>query len=151
MKKFYLLLLLPLLLSAEKVEVTSEYFYGKDSDKQAHFIENVLVKQGKSWIHSDKLIVYFDDNNETIQYDAIGKATFEVFEHNSHYKGKADKVTYYPKISEYLFAGNAIIHNIDKDRHVKGNIIVVNTITGDADVKGNSKKPIKFIFDTEKK
>jgi len=151
MKKLYFLILLPFLLYSEKVEVTSEYFYAKDSEKQAHFIENVLVKQGKSWIHSDKLIVYFDDNNETIQYDAIGKATFEVFENTSHYKGKADKVTYYPKLSEYLFAGSAVIHNIDKDRHVRGNTIVINTVTGDADVKGDSKKPIKFIFNTEKK
>jgi len=151
MKKLYFLILLPFLLYGEKVEVTSEYFYAKDSEKQAHFIENVLVKQGKSWIHSDKLIVYFDDNNETIQYDAIGKATFEVFENASHYKGKADKVTYYPKLSEYLFAGAAVIHNIDKDRHVKGNTIVINTVTGDADVKGDSKKPIKFIFNTERK
>jgi len=151
MNRFYFLLLFPFLLYAERVEVTSEYFYAKDSDKQAHFIDNVLVKQGKSWIHSDKLIVYFDDNNETIQYDAIGKATFEVFENESHYKGKADKVSYYPKISEYLFAGQAVIHNIEKDRHIKGNIIVVNTLSGDADVKGDNKKPIKFIFNTETK
>lgn len=151
MKKISIALLFPLLLSAEKVEVTSEYFYAKDSENQAHFIENVLVKQGKSWIHSDRLIVYFDENNETIQYDAIGKATFEVFEHDSHYKGKSNKVSYYPKISEYLFAGNAIIDNLTKDRQVKGNTIVINTITGNANVKGDKKKPIKFIFDTEKK
>ncbi|MEA3491506.1 MAG: LptA/OstA family protein [Campylobacterota bacterium] len=151
MKNILITLLIPFLLYGEKVEVTSKNFYAKDSEKQAHFIDDVLVKQEKSWIHSDELIVYFDDNNETIQYDAIGKATFEIFRDESHYKGKAHKVTFYPKTSEYLFAGNAIINDIIKDRHIKGNIIEINTITGEASVKGDNKKPIKFTFDTEKK
>jgi len=151
MKKLFLLLLLPLLLCAEKVEVTSRDFYAKDADKQAHFIDDVLVKQGKSWIHSDELIVYFDDNNETIQYDAIGRCTFEIFREGNHFKGSARKVTYYPKSSRYLLAGNAVVNDLVKDRHVKGNTIMVDSITGNSTVKGNRRKPIKFTFDTEKK
>ena len=151
MKKLILLLILPFLLYAEKVEVTSKNFYAKDSENQAHFIDDVLVKQGKTWIHSDELIVYFDDNNETIQYDAAGNATYEIFKEQNHFKGSANKVTYYPKSSKYLMAGNAVVHDIAKDRHVKGNTILVNTLTGDSVVKGNGKKPIKFIFDTGSK
>jgi len=151
MNKLIIILLVPFLLYAEKVEVTSNNFYAKDSEKQAHFIDDVLVKQGKSWIHSDTLIVYFNENNETIQYDAIGKATFEVFKDENHFKGSAEKITYYPKTSKYLLAGNAVVNDLIKDRQVKGNTIVVNTLSGDSIVKGSSKKPIKFIFDTEKK
>lgn len=151
MNKLIILLLLPFLLYAEKVEVTSKNFYAKDSEKQAHFIDDVLVKQGKSWIHSDKLIVYFNDNNETIQYDAIGKATFEIFKDESHFKGSAEKITYYPKASKYLLAGSAVVDDLVKERQVKGNTIVVDTMSGDSIVKGSGKKPIKFIFDTEKK
>ena len=157
MKKILILLILPFFLFAEKVEVTSKNFYAKDSENQAHFIDDVLVKQGQSWIHSDKLIVYFNDNNETIQYDAIGNVTFEIFKENvpgsidGHYKGSAEKVSYYPKTSKYLMAGNAIVNDLLKNRNIKGNTIVVNTLTGYSSVKGNSKKPIKFIFDTEKK
>ncbi len=146
-----LLIILPFGLYAEKVEVTSKNFYAKDSENQAHFIDDVLVKQDKSWIHSDRLIVYFDDNNETIQYDAIGRATFEIFKEGSHYKGKAHKVTYYPRTLEYLFAGDAIINDLTKDRQVKGNTIVIESVTGNAIVKGSGSKPVKFIFDTEKK
>ena len=146
-----LLLILPFLLYAEKVEVTSKNFYAKDAENQAHFIDDVLVKQGKSWIHGDELIVYFDDNNETIQYDVIGNTTFEIIREQSHLKGKAEKITFYPKSENYLLAGNAVVNDIAKDRHVKGNTIVVNTITGESKVRGSIKKPIKFIFDTEKK
>lgn len=151
MKKLILLLILPFLLYAEKVEVTSKNFYAKDSENQAHFIDDVLVKQGKSWIRGDELIVYFDDNNETIQYDVIGNTTFEIIREQSHLKGKSDKLTFYPKSEKYLLAGNADVNDITKDRHVKGSTIVVNTITGESKVRGSSKKPIKFIFDTGSK
>jgi lipopolysaccharide transport protein LptA len=145
-----LVVLFTLMANAEKVEVTSKSFYAKDAEKEAHFIDDVRVKQGKSWIHSDELIVYFDDNNETVQYDAIGNCTFEIVKENAHFKGSADKLSYYPKQSKYLLAGNAITNDIIKNRQVKGNTIMVNTLTGDAVVKGNSNKPIKFIFDTGK-
>ena len=151
MKRVIPFLIIPFLLYAEKVEVTSKNFYAKDAEKQAVFIDDVLVKQNKSWIHSDKLIVYFDDNNETIQYDAIGNATFEIFREESHYKGKARKVSYYPKEEKYLMAGKAVVHDVAKNRDIKGTTILVNTVTSEANVKGNSKKPIKFIFDTESK
>jgi len=151
MKKIVLVLIIPFFLYGEKVEVTSKNFYARDAEKQAHFIDDVLVKQGKSWIHSDELIVYFNENNETIQYDAIGNATFEIVKEQSHFKGSAEKVSYYPKTSKYLMAGNAVVNDLAKNRHIKGSTILVNSLSGDSTVKGNSKKPIKFIFDTEKK
>ena len=46
-------------------------------------------------------------------------------------------------------AGKAIVHDIIRDRSVTGSTILVDTFTGNSIVKGNSKKPIKFIFDTE--
>jgi len=151
MKKIILLLVVPFLLYGEKVEVTSKNFYAKDAEKQAHFIDDVLVKQGKSWIHSDELIIYFNDNNETIQYDAIGDCTFEIFKDLGHYKGSAQKISYYPQTSKYLLAGNAIVNDITNDRHVTGSTIVLDPNTGKSTVRGNGKKPIKFIFDTKNK
>ena len=145
--KLLLLGLLTVLIYAQKVQITSESFYAKDAEKQVHFINDVLVKQGKSWIHSDKVIVYFDDNNQTIQYDAIGNATYEVYKEKIHYKGHSDKVTYYPETSVYMFTGDAVIDDISNNRQINGNIVVVNAITGDADVKSTSKTPVKFIFD----
>ena len=45
--------------------------------KEVHFIGNAKVKKSEDWIHADKIIVYFDDKNETKMYKAIGKVTFE--------------------------------------------------------------------------
>lgn len=133
--------------AAQKVEIISKSFFAKDALKQAHFIDDVDIKQDKSWIKCDLAIVYFDDNNQTIQYDAIDRVTFEIIRPDHHYKGKAQKVSYYPDTSTYLFAGDAVVDDLLNNRHMAGNIIVVDTITGDAQIKSAKKKPVKFIFD----
>ena len=136
-------------LFAEKVEVTSDSMKAEDLKKEVHFIGDVTVKQLKSWLHGDKVIVYFDENNETKMYEAIGSVTFEFQNEESFYKGSADKVTYYPSKSEYILIGKAVIDDLINKRHVNGDEITLDMITGNANVKGNKKKPVKFIFDME--
>ena len=136
-------------LFAEKVEVTSDSMKAEDLKKEVHFIGDVTVKQLKSWLHGDKVIVYFDENNETKMYEAIGSVTFEFQNEESFYKGSADKVTYYPTSSQYVLIGKAVIDDLINKRHVNGDEITLDMITGNANVKGNKKKPVKFIFDME--
>jgi len=151
-------LLLPffllLTLHAEKVEVTSDSMKAEDLKKEVHFIGNVKIKQLESWLHGDKVIVYFDENNETKMYEAIGEGkvvTFEIKEEKGHYKGSALNVKYYPVTSKYILTGKAVIDDLVDKRHVDGDVITLDMTTGNATVKGSRKKPVKFIFDMEKK
>jgi len=147
--KIVFFLLLSALLFAEKVEVTSDSMKAEDMKKKVFFIGNVTIKQAKNWLHGDKVIVYFDENNETDKYEAIGKVTFEFQNEKSFYKGNANKVIYYPKKSQYLLIGKAVIDDLLNKRHVNGDEITLDMLTGNANVKGNKKKPVKFIFDME--
>lgn len=147
--KIILFISISITLFAEKVEVTSDSMKAEDLKKEVHFIGNVKVKQVKSWLHGDKVIVYFDENNETKMYEAIGSVTFEFNEEKNLYKGSADKVTYYPTKSQYILTGKAVIDDLINKRHVNGDEITLDTITGNASVKGSKKKPVKFIFDME--
>ena len=149
--KIILFISLTGILVAEKVEVTSDSMKAQDVQKEVHFMGNVTVKQSQSWLHGDKVIVYFDENNETNKYEAIGTVTFEFKKEKSHYKGSADKVTYYPVKSQYILTGKAVIDDLINKRHVNGDEITLDMITGNANVKGNKKKPVKFIFDMEEK
>ena len=149
--KIILFISISITLFAEKVEVTSNSMKAEDLKKEVHFIGNVTVKQLKSWLHGDKVIVYFDENNETKMYEAIGSVTFEFKKEESFYKGSADKVTYYPTTSQYILTGKAVIDDLINKRHVNGDEITLDMITGNANVKGNKKKPVKFIFDMEDK
>ena len=139
------------MLLAQKVQVTSDTMKAYEKKKEVHFIGNAKVTQLEDWIHGDEITVYFDENNETKKYVAKGSVTFELHQKSALYKGKADKVTYLPKKSEYILTGNAVIDDLVNKRHVDGNEIILDTITGNARVKGDRKKPVKFIFDMEKK
>jgi len=151
-------LLLPFLLlaslHAQKVEVTSDSMKAEDLKKEVHFTGNVTIKQLGSWLHADKVVVYFDENNETKMYEATGNSdvvTFEVKEKKGFYKGHALTVKYYPVTSRYVLTGKAVIDDIPNKRHVNGDTITLDMTTGNAAVKGSRKKPVKFIFDIEEK
>ncbi len=142
---------LSLTLFAQKVEITSDSMKAENTKKEVQFIGNVKIKQLKNWLHADHVIVYFDENNATKMYEATGSVIFEFNEKKSFYKGSADKVNYYPKKSQYILTGKAVIDDLLNKRHVNGELITLNIITGDVNVKGNNKKPVKFIFDMEEK
>jgi len=142
------------ILYAEKVEVTSDSMKAEDLKKEVHFIGNVTVKQLESRLNGDRVIVYFDENNKTRMYEAIGNGnvvTFEVKEKKGFYKGSAMNVKYYPLTSKYILTGKAVIDDLLNKRHVNGDIITLDMTTGNATVKGIKGKPVKFIFDMEKK
>lgn len=149
--KIILFLLLTYVLFAEKVEITSLNMKAEELKKEIHFIDDVKVKQFKDWLHADKVIVYFDENNETKMYEAIGRVTFEFNREKGLYKGSADNVKYYPFKSQYILSGKAVIDDLLNKRHVNGDVITLDMTTGDAVVTGNKKKPVKFIFDMEEK
>ena len=119
--------------------------------KEVHFIGDAKVKKLDDWLHADKVIVYFDDHNETKMYEAVGAVTFEFKNEKNNYTGSADKITYYPLKSMYILEGKAWIDDVITKRHVNGDTITLNMTTGDIEVKGSAKQPVKFIFDMEKK
>lgn len=147
--KIILFLMLSQTLFAEKVEITSTSMQAENLKKEVHFIGNAKIKKIDDWLHADRVIVYFDENNETKMYEAVGLVTFEFKNEKSFYKGSADKVTYHPIKSLYILAGKAVIDDLVNKRHLDGDEIMLDMTTGNAEVKGSSKKPVKFIFDME--
>ena len=134
---------------AEKVEITSDDMYAQNIQKEVHFNGNVKIKQLENWIHADKVIVYFNENNETNKYEALGKVKFEFKDSKNQYKGKSDTLVYLPIKSKYILTGKSEIDDIENKRHINGDKITLDMISGDAKVVGNNKKPVKFIFDME--
>lgn len=148
--KIILFFLLSQILFAQKVEIVSDAMRAEDLKKEVHFVGNAHIKKIDDWLHADEVIVYFDENNQTKKYEAIGLVTFEFKNEKGHYTGSADKVTYYPVKSEYILSGKAIIDDLLNKRHVNGDVIILDMLTGNAQVQGSKQKPVKFIFDVEK-
>ncbi len=139
------------ILYAQKVEVISDSMKAVDLEKKVYFIGNAKIKRDKDWLHSNKIIVYFNDNNRTNKYEAIGKVTFEFKDIKHDYKGYSDQVTYYPLKSLYILKGKALVNDIKNNRLLKGSEIVLDMLKGNAKINGSHKRPVKFIFNMESK
>ena len=142
-------LLLSMFTYAEKVEIISDDMYAENIKKEIHFLGNVKIKQLENWIDADKVIVYFNENNETNKYEALGNVKFEFKDVKNHYKGSTNTLVYLPIESKYTLTGKAMIDDIANKRHINGNKIILDMISGNAKVHGSKKKPVKFIFDME--
>ncbi|HEO99621.1 MAG: lipopolysaccharide transport periplasmic protein LptA [Campylobacterales bacterium] len=147
--RYMLFLLLSVLLFADKVEITSDSMKAEEMKKEVHFIGNVRIIQDKSWIHGDRVVVYFDDNNQTRRYEARGSVRFEFRKEKRFYKGSADRVIYLPLESKYILRGNAMIEDMINRRHINAEQIELDLTSGLANVAGSKKEPVKFIFETE--
>ena len=79
-------------LFAEKVEITSTSMRAENLKKEVNLIDDVHIKQGDDWLHSVKVLVYYDENNDTKSYDAIGMVNFELNNEKSVYSGSAENV-----------------------------------------------------------
>ena len=132
---------------AQKVEITSTSMRAENAKKEVHFIGDAKVKKLDDWLHADRVVVYFDENNETKMYEAIGSVTFEFKNEARHYTGSAEKVSYYPLKSFYVLRGLAVIDDLINKSHVDGDEITLDMLTGNASVKSNKKKPVKFIIE----
>lgn len=135
----------------EKVEVKADQMEAYEDKKEIHFIGNVKIKQNKNWLDAKKVIVFFDENNETKEYRATGDVKFELKEPNRHYKGAAQQVHYFPATSRYELFESATIDDIINKRHLAGGEIMLDMTTGRSTVKGENNKPVQFIFDLEKR
>lgn len=146
---FALFIFVSLELFSQQVEITSEKMFAKDLEKQVRFDVNVVLKDGESWLHSDVLIVNLNDQNEVKDYEAIGAVSFVAKEKMNFYVGKADRVHYLPIESKYYLYDNAEVDDKINNSHVEGDEIIIDLITGKANVVGKEKKPVKFTIEME--
>ena len=58
---------------------------------------------------------------------------------------------YEPKTQIYTLKGNAFLHEIDSDKKVFGDEIIVDQLNGIYNVKSKNKEPVKFIFQVDEK
>lgn len=154
MKHIFTLILFALMfLNASGLQVTSKDFYYKDGDNKAEFSGNVIAKEGESVLNSDKLIVLLDDKNEAKKYKAIGNVSFNIKNSKKRrdINGTCDTATYIPAKDKYILVGNVVLHDNLKDRDVFGDEIIIDQKGSFTSAKSKGKKPVKFIFNTQKK
>ena len=140
---------------SETLVIDAQNFQADDKNGISIFTGNVKIKMGEDRLNADRVDVYFttnkDNNNKIpLKYEATGKADFEIVTTDKHYIGNGDKVIYSPQKEEYTIIGNGFLQEKNDDRKVYGDTIYVNQLSGEARVKGNEQKPVRFIINVDR-
>lgn len=139
-------------LNAEQVEISADSFFADEKSLVSDLKGNVVVKKGNyDKLQSDKVRIYFDKHKKPIKYQASGNARFQAFVNEKRYSGSGDEIFYEPNTQTYTLSGNANIQEVDSDKKVYGDKIVINQKTGTYSVDSKDNKPVKLIFQIEDK
>lgn len=138
--------------NSDQIEVSADSFYADEKAGLGELVGNVLIKKGKSdTLNANRVKIYFDKNRQPYKYEAISNAKFAILLNGKNYKGSGELLTYEPKTQIYTLKGNAFLHEIDSDKKIFGDEIVINQLNGVYNVKSKDKEPVKFIFQVEDK
>lgn len=137
------------LVCAAQVEVTADKFFA-DEKKQVSIFEGnvVVIKEGDKLV-ANKVIIEFDAKKQPLRYIATGNAKANITMNAKQYYGEAEKMTYEPPKSLYILEKKAFLHEIETDKKVYGDFIRADQISGQYEVDGKGKAPVKFIFKVE--
>lgn len=147
--KFFLLLSVFLSVSivAEELQVKSESFFADEKKGISIFTGNVNIIKSNDELNASKVTIFVDKDNQPIKFIAEGNASFKILtEDNIRYKGKAQKVVYYPNKKEYQFFTNVHLIQVDEKKEIIGKEVILNTITGKAHAKSSKNEPVIMIF-----
>ncbi len=154
MKKWFVLVALiygAMPFCAAEVEVTAEKFFADEKKKMSTFEGNVVITKESDKLTAKKVLIEFDDKKQPIRYIATGDAFVKMMMNGKHYEGKAQKMTYVPNENVYFLEQKAFLHELDTDKKVYGDYIRADQNSGQYEVDGKGKAPVKLIFKIEEK
>jgi len=148
MKKIiFMISMMLVFINAEELKVTSKYFHYDMAKKESIFKGDVNATKGKDNILADEMIIFFDKNKKPIKFIATGNVRFVIsLDKNATYKGNSNMLVYQLHNGNIILKGNAQIVKLETNESVKGNKIVLNRFTKNAEVTGGEKKPVEIII-----
>lgn len=154
MKKILILFgLCTLSLLAEEVKIMADAFDGNEKKGITTFIGNVKITKGSDELNASKVTVLTDKDRNPYQYEAQGNVSFyiDMSENNATYKGDAQRVVYLPLKQEYQFYTNVHLYQLETNRKIFGEEVILNAKDGNAKAIGKAKNPVIMIFNIDEK
>lgn len=151
-KYFLLTVFFTISLFANKLVIDAAKFELNDKEGSTIFSGNVKMKRNNDKIDAQKIEVYTtqadkDGKREMKKFIASGSVYFTLYAEDKIYEGKGDKVTYNPKDMKYTIIGNGFVEEKVEGTKLYGEIIYLDEQSGEAQIKGSEKKPVRFIMD----
>jgi lipopolysaccharide export system protein LptA len=152
LKLFIALLFLTSLLFSAKLQIEGDSFVRNQKKKLSSFTGNVKIKKDRDELNATKVLVYVDDENHPIKYEALGDVSFKVTtEDNVTYQGRSQRLIFLPEIKEYQFYKEVFIEEKATARTLSGEKIILSMASGNAKIAGKAKVPVRVTFELDDK
>jgi lipopolysaccharide export system protein LptA len=134
-------------LISQELKVKADSFNGDEKSGISLFEGNVNIIKENDELNASQVTIYTDAEHQPIKFIAIGNASFTIYtKEGSLYKGKAEKVIYFPQTKEYQFFKNVHLRQIDEKKEIIGDEVILKSIEGKAYAKGVKEEPVIMIF-----
>lgn len=145
-----LIIFMGTVLHAEALKVIAKNFEADEQKGYTIFTGDVRMTKGSDEFNASKVTVYVDADRKPTKFVAVGNVSFLVTTMTADvYSGKAEEVRFFPQTKEYRFYTNVHIKQLNKQKEINGDEVIVDLIQGKAFAKGADKKPVIMIFNIE--
>ena len=134
---------------ADSIEVKALNFYADENAGKSILSGNVVVSRGKDVLNTEELIIFMDKDRKPLRYEANKNPKFSINLSGKTYKGSGDKFIYNVLKDTYEINGNAFIHEINTDKKLYGDKIIVDRKANVYQVQSRQNKPARFVFELE--
>jgi len=132
---------------SQELKIKADSFTSDENKGISVFNGNVNVKKEKDELNATKITIYTDKDRQPTKFVAVGNVSAYIqTKKGSIYKGKAQKVIYFPKQKEYHFFEDVFLQQVDEKKEITGDEVVLKTIEGKAYAKGDKSEPVIMIF-----
>ena len=136
---------------ANQIQVEALNFYFDENTGRSLLSGNVVVTYGKDVLTSGELVIFNNKDKKPVKYEASKHPKFKITLKDKVYEGSGDKFIYDVAKDTYEISGNAYISEIQSNKKLYGDRIIVDRKMNIYHVKSKDKKPARFIFDLDKK
>ncbi|MDY0120693.1 MAG: lipopolysaccharide transport periplasmic protein LptA [Sulfurimonas sp.] len=152
MKQLLMISLLTSLICANELKIKANLFNTDQKTGVSIFEGDVNIQKAQDELNASKVTVYINENREPTKFVAQGNVSFFIVtEEGAHYKGKSQEAIYFPQKKEYHFFRNVNLKQLDDNKEITGDEVVLKSIEGTAYAKGAEKEPVIMIFNLKEK
>lgn len=134
-------------LFSQELKIKADSFTSDENKGISIFKGHVNVKKASDELNATKITIYTDKEREPTKFVAVGNVSAYIqTKKGSIYKGKAQRVIYFPNKKEYHFFDDVFLQQVDEKKEITGDEVVLKTIEGKAYAKGDKSEPVIMIF-----
>ena len=143
---------LTITLFAQELKIKSNFFSTNQNSGISEFKGDVKITKDADEINASIVTIYSDKDQKPTKFIASGNVSFSIETiDGSVYQGRAQKVVHIPNKKAYYFFKDVYLRQVNENKEIIGEEVVLKTDEGKAYAKGAEKEPVIMIFNIPNK